>query len=289
VRFKDLQDVLRRKLTDAAGSSHQSAPPFFLDTRAFRATEFSDWISLTLQIQQRDLVWKQEDGKTSAHLRIFAEITSLTGRNVATIEYEARKSDDSASPSPLKDGVWQTSRWFALPVVRYRIDVVVQDVNSGKTESRSRGIFAPGFYRDRLEISSLVIADEVDIPHLRFAYPTSGELFVGDVRIHTRALETFHSDEQMYAFTQAYNLAVDPNTGKSDAAISYTLTEITTGRVALESRDPRSNSRGNGEQVTFWPAIPLKNIPSGDYRVCVTVNDRIGHRTSASSTSVRIE
>jgi hypothetical protein len=265
VRFKDLEEVVTTHV-------RLNLLPFEVKTSIVRATEFSDWVSLTLQFQKRDLAWKQNDGAASVDLQVFVRVLTLTGKVAATVEDEIKKSQNGQETSDAANGILQFSRSLALPSGRYRLDIAVHDVNADKMGTRSRGVMLPAFYADGLETSPLILADQIYSPTIPHLLPVSGELYIGDMRIHPRVSGlgdtsvVFHPGERLDLFLQAYNLSVDPNNGKSDATIAYKLVNTSTGKLAIDAEDKTTDLQQFGEQITARKSVSLANIPKGTTR-----------------------
>ena len=285
VRFKDLEEVVTAKV-------RYNLISFQVQTTSVRATEFTDWASVTLQLHRNDLSWKEIDKKRAVNLHVYARFTTLTGRIAQTIEEEIKQSDDQAADG--SNGVIQFSRSLALRPGRYRLDVVVHDVNADKMGTWGKGVILPAFYADELETSPLIMAEQIDAPGPHYAYPNSGELYIGDVRIHPRLAgsdskpNVFHSGEQLRLFLQGYNLSANQR-GKSDAAITYKLVNTATGKIAVAVQETNADLGQLGEEITIQKSLPLNGIAKGEYDVCVTVEDRIAHRSSTSSGRLVIE
>jgi GWxTD domain-containing protein len=282
-RFKDLEEVVTSKV-------RYNLLPFHAVTNAVRATEGTDLVALTLQFRKRDLAWKEKAGTSSVDLHVFARFTNLTGRIAATVEDEIKDSADPRQTQSSADDTLQFSRLIPLRATRYRLGVVVEDANADKIGTWSRRVIVPGFYADEFKTSPLILADQIDTPARR-DYPFEGELYIGDVRIHPRLAAwpempaIFHRGEQLGLFFQAYNLSPKPQTRESDAVIAYKMVNIATGKTALDAQDIGNS----GEQLTVRRMFSTAGIPQGEYAVCVTVNDRVAHKSSSSSTRVRIE
>ena len=288
VRFKELEEVVTARV-------RYNLLPFEVQTSAFRATEFTDWVSLTLQFQRRALSWEENEGRPWVNLHVFARFTTITGRVAAILEEEIKKPDDPSGRPDAASGIIQFSRSLSLRPGRYRLDLAVHDVNADRMGTWSRGIIVPTFYADNFESSPLLVADQIDVQTLHYAYPISGELYIGNVRIHPRIAEStnsppaFHPTEQVAVFLQAYNLGVSPTTAKSDAVITYRIADAASGKIAMETQETNAQLRQVGEQITVQKWLSLNGIPKGEYHVCVTVEDRIAHRSSVSSGHILIE
>ena len=288
VRFKDLEEIVTTKV-------RYNALPFGTQTSAVRATESTDWVSLTLQFQNRDLSWKKNGEKPSVNLHVYARFTTLTGRIAQTVEEEIKAFDDLCNgKQDSANGTIQFSRSLALPAGRYRLDIAVHDLNADKVGTRSQGLIVPDFYADNLETSPMIVAEQIDArPH--YAHPDSGELYVGDVRIHPRLAGSdgkpavFHPGEQLHLFLQAYNLSVSTNTAKPDAVITYKIVNAASAKIVVEHQETNTDLTQVREQITIQKSVSLTGVPKGEYYVCVTVNDLIAHRSSTSSAMIVIE
>ena len=140
--------------------------------------------------------------------------------------------------------------------------------------------------------SPLIFADQIDSPDHP---PNTGELFIGAVRIRPRlapsssAPVVFHQGEDLNLFLQAYAVATNPSTGKSDATITLKLISVNDGKSAMEIQKTSAGLKQTGEQITLQKSIPLTAVPKGEYHLCATVNDRIAHRSSASDARVVVD
>jgi GWxTD domain-containing protein len=281
-KFKDLEEAVTSKV-------RFNLLPFQALMNAVRVTEYTDLVPLTMQFRKRDLGWEGNAGTSSVDLHVFARFLTLTGRVAATLEDEIKNSDDQSETQRGTDEI-QFSRFIPLRPGRYRLDIAVEDMNAEKMGTWSGEVIVPEFYADELKTSPLILSDQIDTP-VRRTYPVGGELYIGDVRIHPRISAspnlpaTFHQGEQLGLFSQAYNLSPKPQSRESEAVIGYKIVNIPTGKIALEAQD---TERG-GEQLTVRRMFSTADIPKGEYAVCVTVNDRIAHKSSTSSAFVRID
>ena len=92
-------------------------------------------------------------------VNIFGRVTTLTGHIAQTFE-DTVQAD---IPAELLAKAAENSQvyWKAIPLRpgRYRVDIVVKDVNGDRVGTWSKGIQVPDYADDRLEASSLIVAD----------------------------------------------------------------------------------------------------------------------------------
>jgi len=95
-------------------------------------------------------------------VNIFGRVSSLTGKVMQTFE-------DTVSadiPSELLAREAESSKIYskAVPLSpgRYKLDVVLKDVNGDRVGTYSRGIIVPDYSEEKLANSSLIVADDVE-------------------------------------------------------------------------------------------------------------------------------
>src|SRR5262249_22523064 len=128
---------------------------------------------------------------------------------------------------------------LSLPSGRYRLDVILKDVNSGKVGVFSRSIVVPDFNaEDRLNASSLVLADLME--RLPAREVGLGRFVLGDQRVRPRVPPgnggpaAFTRGQKVNLWMQAYNLALDENTRRPSATVEYHVIDTATGSQVFD-------------------------------------------------------
>src|SRR5215813_4878324 len=155
VKFKDLEEVVSHKI-------NVNLMPFDVRADFVRITSDTVLVPVTVQIKNRDITFVNKDGVQRGVVNIFGRATTLTGKISQTFEDTVQND----VPAELLPKVAENSSiyWKALPLKpgRYRLDIVVKDVNGDRVGTWSKGIVVPGFDEDRLANSSLIVADLVE-------------------------------------------------------------------------------------------------------------------------------
>ena len=157
VKFKDLEEVVTHKIS-------VNLMPFDVRADFVRITSDTVLVPITIQIKNRDVTFQSKDGVERGTVNIFMRVTTLTGKIVQTVE-EPVQID---VPAELLQKTAENSSvyWKAIPLRisqnRYRLDIVVKDVNGDRTGSWSRAIIIPDFSEDKLSNSTLIIADQME-------------------------------------------------------------------------------------------------------------------------------
>ena len=157
-------------------------------------------------------------------MNIFGRVTTMTGKIVQTFEEPVQIDVPNEL---LAQKVEQSSiYWKAFPLRsgRYRFDVVIKDVNGDRSGIWSRGIMVPDFADDKLNSSSMILADVMEkVPAKSIG---AGSFVIGDEKVRPRVdpangkPASFKRDQRLNMWMQIYNLTVDEKTKKPSATVA---------------------------------------------------------------------
>ena len=155
VKFKDLEEVVSHKI-------NVNLMPFEVRTDYVKVTGDTVLVPVTLQVKNKDITFVSKDGIQRGTVNIFGRVTGITGRVAQTFEDTVQVD----VPQELLEKTMNHSSlyWKAVPLRpgRYRIDIVVKDVNGDRVGTWTRGIMVPEYSDDKLSASSLILADEME-------------------------------------------------------------------------------------------------------------------------------
>src|SRR5271156_4207699 len=140
VKFKDLEEVVSHKIS-------VNLMPFDVRVDFVKVTGDTVLVPVTVQIKNRDITFQNKDGVERGTANIFMRVTTLTGKIVQTAEDPVQID----IPMELLPKMAENSSvyWKAIPLKisqnRYRLDVVVKDVNGDRTGTWNRAIVIPDF------------------------------------------------------------------------------------------------------------------------------------------------
>ncbi|HMB83719.1 MAG TPA: GWxTD domain-containing protein, partial [Terriglobales bacterium] len=224
VKFKDLEEVV---------SHHISVNLMPFDVRAdfVKVTSDTVLVPVTIQIKNRDVTFQNKDGVERGTVNIFGRVTTLTGKIVQTFE-DTVQVDVPVELLP-KTAENSSVYWKALPLRisqnRYRLDIVVKDVNGDRTGSWSHAIQIPDFAEDKLSSSTLIIADQMEPVATKNV--GTGNFVIGTTKVRPRVAPSdgkpiaFKRNQKLNFWMQVYNLSVDEKTHKPSATIEYNVTD----------------------------------------------------------------
>jgi GWxTD domain-containing protein len=286
VKFKDLEEVVSHKI-------NVNLMPFDVRTDFVKVTADTVLVPVTVQVKNRDITFTNKDGIQRGVVNIFGRVTTLTGRIAQTFEDPVQVDVPAELLAQTVDR--SSIYWKALPLRpgRYRLDVVVKDVNGDRVGTWSRGIMVPEFIEEKQAHSSLILADQME--KVAAKNVGAGNFVIGTTKVRPRVESSdgkpasFKRDQKLNFWMQVYNLGIDQHTHKPSATVEYEITNAATKKSvvhAVESTDQMGNV---GDQMTLEKTMALNGLQPGVYRVTIKVNDNISKQTIAPSTSFAVE
>ena len=261
VKYKDLEEIV---------SHHISVNLMPFDVRAdfVRVTSDTVLVPITIQIKNRDITFQNKDGIERGTVNIFGRVTTLAGKIVQTFE-DPVQVDVPIELLP-KTAENSSVYWKAIPLKisqnRYRLDIVVKDVNGDRTGSWNHAIVIPDFGEDHLSNSSLIVADQMEPVAAKNV--GTGNFVIGAMKVRPRVQSSdgkpvlFKRGQKVNFWMQVYNLTVDEKTHKPSATVEYNVTDANNKAVihTIESTDTMGNV---GDQVTLQKTLVRREPAAG--------------------------
>src|SRR5262249_37757328 len=158
-------------------------------------------------------------------------------------------------------------------------DVVVKDVNGDRVGTWSRGVQVPDFADDRLEASSLILADQMEPVAAKNV--GTGSFVIGTTKVRPRVPPSdgkpvsFKRNQKLNFWMQVYNLSVDDKTHKPSATVEYDVVNASTNKAVIHTLESTDEMGNIGDQVTLQKTLSAANLDPGVYRLQIKVNDKI--------------
>jgi GWxTD domain-containing protein len=287
VKFKDLEEVVSHKI-------NVSLMPFEVRTDYVKITGDTVLVPVTLQVKNKDITFVSKDGIQRGTVNIFGRVTGMTGKVAQTFEDTVQVD----VPQELLEKTMNNSSlyWKAVPLRpgRYRIDIVVKDVNGDRVGTWTRGILVPEFSDDKLSASSLILADEMQkVPTKNVG---SGAFVIGETKLTYPHLdgadgkpESFKHDQRMSLWMQVYNLQADDKTKKPSAKIDYEIVNLANNQAVLHSSESTDSMGHVGDQITLEKSVSLNSFQPGVYKLTVKVDDNVSKQQIAPTVRFAVE
>ena len=289
IKFKDLEMYM---------TSHKllTGPifPFEVRTDYVKVTNDTVLVPVTLQIKNRDITFTNKDGVARGTVNILGRVTTLTGRIAQTFEETVQIDVPSELLAKTQDNA--SVYWKALPLKpgRYRVDVVIKDMNNvDHIGVWARGMEVPKYDDDRLSASSLILADRMErVPSKQIG---AGNFVIGNTYIRPRVSTSpaipvsFHQNQSLNFWMQVYNLGIDDKSKKNDASIEYEITDTVTNKSILNMSESTAKVNPNSDQVTLEKTLSLAGVHPGKYKVTIKINDGVSKQQIAESAPFVVE
>lgn len=286
VKFKDLEEVVSHKIS-------VNLMPFDVRADFIRVTGDTVLVPVTVQVKNRDVTFVNKDGVQRGTVNIFGRVTTLSGRIAQTFEDTVQQD----IPAELLPKVTENSSvyWKALPLRpgRYRFDIVVKDVNGDRVGTWSKGVVVPDFADDKLEASSLILADQMEPVAAKNV--GTGNFVIGTTKVRPRVAPSdgkpvvFKRDQKLNFWMQVYNLTVDDKTHKPSATVEYDVVNAATNKPVIHTVESTDQMGNIGDQVTLQKTLSAANLGPGVYRIQIKVNDNISKQTVDPSATFAVE
>jgi len=286
VKFKDLEEVVSHKIT-------YNLMPFDVLTDFVKVTGDTVLVPVSIQMKNRDITFKNKDGVQIGSVNIFGRVTTLTGRVAQTFEDTVQ----AAIPEELLAKAAENSQiyWKALPLRpgRYRFDIVVKDVNGDRKGTWSRGVMVPDFADDKLEASSLIVADQME--PVASKNVGTGSFVIGATKVRPRVPPadgkpvSFKRNQKLNFWMQVYNLTVDDKTHKPSATVEYNVVNAATNKPVIHTVESTETMGNIGDQVTLQKTLAAANLEPGVYRLQIKVNDNISKQSVDPTATFAVE
>ncbi len=284
VKFKDLEAVVDTKIT-------YNLLPFQIRTDFIKITNDTVLAALTVQISNKDMTFTNKEGLQHAAVNVFGRVTTMTRRVAQTFE-EVVTVDTPQELLPLtlerKNVYWQA---MPLRPGRYRLNLVLKDVQSGNVGTVEKAIVVPGFDDETLATSTLILSDRIEKVATKDV--GKGQFVIGSTKVRPSVNEVFKKSDNLGFYLQVYNLEADEKTHRPDATITYELSKAGDppgSKPVWDSTETTEQVPGaNPQQMTLEHVLPLASLTPGRYTLQVKVTDKLGGKSISPSASFTVQ
>jgi GWxTD domain-containing protein len=286
VKFKDLEEVVSHKIS-------YNLMPFDVLTDFVKVTSDTVLVPVTVQMKNRDITFQNKDGVERGTVNIFIRVTTLTGKIAQTWEDPVQAD----IPAELLARAAENSQiyWKAFPLRpgRYRFDIVIKDVNGDRKGTWSKGILVPDYTDDRLQTSSLIVADQME--PVASKNVGTGMFVIGATKVRPRVPPsdgkpaTFRRDQKLNFWMQVYNLTVDDKTHRPSATVEYDVVNTVTNKPIIHTVESTDTMGNIGDQITLQKTLSAAKLEPGVYRLQIKVNDNLSKQTVDPTATFAVE
>ncbi|MEP6568535.1 MAG: GWxTD domain-containing protein [Acidobacteriota bacterium] len=279
----DLNRAPQVKFNDLASLTSSPAiedNPLNFDVRVdfFRQSDERVITAITIQVENKDLVFQDSGGLQQARINIFGRITSVAGRRAGVFEDPVITTATTEELNDAKDRKSAYQKAVALAPGIYKVDVIVRDVASGATGVRHIALPVPKYDPQKLSTSTLVLAAKLESLVDR---PAVGQFVIGQTKVIPNVSGNYHRGEPVGVYMQVYNAGIDQTTLRPSVDVEYAL--LKGGKeVGKQAEDWRGLS-DSGQRLTLARLIDTRQLAAGDYELTIRIRDRVSGQSLAPS------
>jgi hypothetical protein len=281
IRFEDLRSVVTAHIT-------YTALPFNVRTDFIRLSEDRVLVPITIEINNSDLEFRKERDFNRARVNVYGIITGLTNRIHAEWEDEFDRDflDIFFHEGQTRRSTFQ--RMVALPPgQRYKLDLVLRDVNSKKVGSMSIGLNVPRFDQPGLQTSTIILANNIAPAPENLT--TLEQYIIGDMRVVPNVTARYVPGNNLVPYMQIYGMATDQATQNPSLEVEFAIRRGNEILEVVQSHENNSDLFFYGQRVVLIGVIPTsKDMEPGQYQLEIRVRDRINDNRITTTTDFTI-
>jgi GWxTD domain-containing protein len=277
LKFPELREEVRTRIT-------YNSLPFDSSTAFVRMSPDLYAVPVTVTIPNNRLMYMGVGGYFESEIQLYASVTNTSGETVYQLDdsFKSQTTGNVKLPELLKQRTYHQVI-IPLPPGRYKLSLLIKDVNSEKMGSQESSFWIPPVSEEGLNTSSLICADVIQPAPEN----SRGEPFVlGPVKLIPNLNATYPRKYRLGLYLEVYDLDLDRVTGKPSVEVSYLLEGPDRTRIPVgpeyESQFPQGHTMGISK------GIPLANLAPGKYRVAVRITDLISQRTCTLESQIEI-
>lgn len=270
VKFNDLASAVN------TGVIEENPLNFDVRVDFFRQSDERVITAITIQVENKDLVFQDSGGLQQARINIFGRITSVAGRRAGVFEDPVITTATTAELSDAKDRKSAYQKAVALAPGTYKVDVIVRDVASGATGVRHIALPVPRYDPQKLSTSTLVLAAKLESLYDR---PAVGQFVIGQTKVIPNVSGIYHRGDPVGVYLQVYNAGIDQTTLRPSVDVEYAL--MKDGKeVGRQAEDWRGMS-DSGQRLTLARLIDTRQLAPGEYELAIRIRDRVSGQALA--------
>ena len=249
----------------------------------FRQSDNRVLAVLTVQTDNSDLTFTNSGGLEIARLNIFGKLTTVANRPAGKFEDSVTTTATSQELSTARQRKSVYAKGFILQPGRYRVDVVVRDIESGAAGLKNVGFVVPSFPADQLSASSIVLAAKLEKTEPGTAI---GPFVIGTTKVIPNLAATYRRNEPVGIYLQVYNAAIDQTTLRPAADAEYVL--LRNGKELSKQTEDWREINDAGQRLTLSRLIDSRSLEPGEYQIQVRIRDHITGQTITPSAKFTI-
>ncbi len=264
VKFNDLASAVN------TGVIEENPLNFDVRVDFFRQSDERVITAITIQVENKDLVFQDSGGLQQARINIFGRITSVAGRRAGIFEDPVITTATTQELSEAKDRKSAYQKAIALAPGTYKVDVIVRDVASGATGVKHIALPVPKYDPQRLSTSTLVLAAKLESLNDQ---PAVGQFVIGQAKVIPNVSGIYRRGDPVGVYLQVYNAGIDQTTLRPSVDVEYSL--MKDGKELGKQTEDWRGLSDSGQRLTLARLIDTRQLAAGEYELAVRIRDRV--------------
>jgi hypothetical protein len=262
--------------------------PFSVRADYFRLNDRQVLVPISLEFQNKDLTFFNSTGAFVAKIGIYGVLSDMSNRVVTEFDDDVIAS---YSPENLDRGRLLRSMYQKIlpldPRQRYKLDVVVKDINGNKVGANTFPVIPPQFDETGMSASSMILSDQV---RWLQEIPKDDQMFVlGDIWIIPILDKTFSGKKPIGVYLQVYGTSFDQATQEPELKVTYRVLKGDETVYEIVDREGETVIYFSSRRVVLVRGLPVEDLLPGKYRVKVEVEDQLSGNRITKEDSFVIE
>jgi len=249
----------------------------------FRWSDGRAGVVLTIQTDNDELQFDNSGGLETARLNIFAKVYSVANCRVAKFEDSVTTTATSEELSTVRNRKSAYAKTFMLDPGRYRVDLIVRDIQSGAAGFKQVGFQVPEFPADRLSTSSIVLAAKLESIEPGAAV---SQFTIGTSKVVPNVSRVYRRSQPVGIYLQVYNAAIDQTTLRPAADAEYVL--LKNGKELSKQTEDWRQINDAGQRLTLTRLIDSRALEPGEYEIQIRIRDHVSGQTITPSATFTI-
>ncbi len=284
VKYNDLKELVKVSI------GYENLP-FQVRSDYFKITDQKVLVPITLQLQNKDMMFERDGDVHSARIGLYGAVTSLGNRFVEEFDHDLVVS---FTPEKLEKGLQGSSMYQKILLLdsktRYKLDLIVKDLGSSNIGAVKQAIIPPASVKqsEKLSNSSLILSDFIQL--LSGELPKYDEMFVlGDVWIRPSVAKSFSKKLPLGVYLHVYNFDVDQSSNSPELEVKYRIRRA--GQVVQEATDSSGESiqSVSGKRMVLIKKLDLTDLEPGQYRIEVEAWDQLSDAKAQVEDNFRVK
>jgi GWxTD domain-containing protein len=272
VKFTELNSLVNTPVID------ENPLPFDVRVDYFRQSDERVVTAFTIQTENKNLTFEDVGGVQTARMNIFGQVTAVTGKRAGIFEDPVVATATVSELTEAKGRKSAYQKAVALAPGRYKLDVVVRDVNSGATGVQHLPVVVPKFEPQKLGHSSLVLAARL---HALSDQSSVGQFVIGNIKVIPNVAKIYRKGEPVGIYMQVYNAGIDQTTLRPAVDVEYVL--MKDGKEIGKQAEDWKGLSDSGQRLTLARLIPTTNLAKGEYEIVVRIKDKVSNQSLSPS------